>query len=77
MQHLENEIKLKYDTVYLDASLPASHFYEKRGYQTIKHKQWNMENGAVLVYEVMKKVLLNAPTSHFSGSQTRKQIGTL
>lgn len=41
MQCLENEISLKYDTVYLDASLPASHLYEKRGYQTIK--LWKME----------------------------------
>lgn len=55
MQCLENQISLKYDTVYLDASLPASHFYEKRGYQTIKHEKWNVENGKVLVYEVMMK----------------------
>lgn len=57
MQCLENEIRLKYDTVYLDASLPAGHFYEKRGYQTIKHERWNVENGVVLVYEVMEKPL--------------------
>ena len=39
MQCLENQIRLRYDTVYLDASLPASHLYEKRGYQTTKHKK--------------------------------------
>ncbi len=55
MQCLENEISLKYDTVYLDASLPASHLYEKRGYQTIRHERWNVENGRILVYEVMEK----------------------
>ncbi len=55
MQCLENEISLKYDTVYLDASLPASHLYEKRGYQTIRHERWNVKNGRVLVYEVMEK----------------------
>lgn len=59
MQCLENQIRLQYDSVYLDASLPASCFYEKRGYQTVNHKQWNVENGKILVYEVMSKSLLN------------------
>lgn len=59
MQCLENEISLKYDTVYLDASLPASRLYEKRGYQTVKHERWNVENGVILVYEVMEKSLPN------------------
>lgn len=57
MQWLENEISLQYDTVHLDASLPASHLYEKRGYQTMKHEKWNVRNGRVLVYEVMVKSL--------------------
>ncbi|MDD3142215.1 MAG: GNAT family N-acetyltransferase [Lachnospiraceae bacterium] len=57
MQCLETQISLQYDTVYLDASLPASHLYEKRGYQTIKHEKWNVENGIILVYEVMEKKL--------------------
>ena len=55
MQVLENEIALHYDTVYLDASLPASHMYEGRGYVTVKHDKWEVENGAVLVYEIMQK----------------------
>jgi len=59
MQCLENEISLKYDTVYLDASLPASRLYETRGYQTVKHERWNVENGRILVYEVMVKSLPN------------------
>lgn len=63
MQCLENEISLKYDTVYLDASLPASHLYEKRGYQTVKHERRNVENGVILVYEVMAKSLPNISTS--------------
>ncbi len=58
MQCLENQISLNYDTVYLDASLPAAHLYEKRGYRTIKHEKWNVENGKILVYEVMEKKLL-------------------
>ena len=57
MQCLENEIASKYDKAVLDASLPASMMYEKRGYKTIKHEKWNVENGAVLVYEIMEKNL--------------------
>lgn len=63
MQCLEAEIGKKYDTVYLDASLPASHLYEKRGYKTVKHEKWNVENGVVLVYEVMEKPLSGSSTS--------------
>lgn len=55
MQCLENEIGLKHEKVYLDASLPASHLYEQRGYKTIKHEKWDVENGVILVYEVMEK----------------------
>ena len=55
MECLENKISLEYDSVYLDASLPASHLYETRGYQTIKHDRQNVENGVILVYEVMEK----------------------
>lgn len=62
MQCLENEIRKKHDTAYLDASLPASHLYEKRGYQTVKHEKWDVENGRVLVYEIMAKLLPNTST---------------
>lgn len=62
MQCLENEICLHYDTVYLDASLPASHLYEKRGYHTIEHKRYAVENGKILVYEVMEKPLPRSST---------------
>ena len=58
MKCLEEEISLEYDIVYLNASLPASHLYESRGYKTIKHDRWNVANEAVLVYEVMEKTLL-------------------
>ena len=57
MQCLEEEIGLHSDTVCLDASLPASHLYEKRGYKTIKHERHNVANGVVLVYEIMEKRL--------------------
>lgn len=62
MQCLEKEISGKYDTAYLDASLPASHFYEKRGYQTLRHDKWNVENKRVLVYEIMAKPLPHTTT---------------
>lgn len=57
MECLEREIGLQYDTVNLDASLPACCLYEKRGYKTVKHERWNVENGVVLVYEIMEKRL--------------------
>lgn len=63
MQCLENEIGLKYDTVNLDASLPASHLYEKRGYKTIRHDRWPVENGVILVYEIMEKPLAKTTTN--------------
>lgn len=55
MQCLEKQIGTEYASVYLDASLPAVHLYEKRGYKTIKHEKWPVENGVVLEYEVMEK----------------------
>uniref|UniRef100_UPI00405667AE GNAT family N-acetyltransferase n=1 Tax=Acetatifactor sp. TaxID=1872090 RepID=UPI00405667AE len=63
MQCLENDISAQYDVAYLDASLPASHLYEMRGYKAIKHEKWNVANGVVLVYEIMEKHLPNAKTS--------------
>lgn len=57
MQMLENEIALQHEYVCLDASLPASHMYEKRGYITKKHAKWICENDVVLVYEIMQKKL--------------------
>lgn len=57
MQCLEDTISKKYNAVLLDASLPASHLYEQRGYHTIRHEKWNVENDVVLVYEVMEKEL--------------------
>ena len=57
MQCLENEIALNYEKAILDVSLPAITLYEKLGYRTVKHEKWNVENGAVLVYEIMEKSL--------------------
>lgn len=63
MQCLDEIISTTYDSVYLDASLPASHLYERRGYKTIEHNKWNVENGRVLVYEIMEKRLHKSNTS--------------
>lgn len=55
MQNLEDVIALNYDSVCLDASLPACHLYEKRGYKTIRHERVSVENDVMLVFEVMEK----------------------
>lgn len=57
IQNLELEIAKRYDTVCLDSSLPASIFYEKSGYKTVRHERCLVENNAVLVYEIMEKKL--------------------
>lgn len=57
MECLEHKIAQTFDTVCLDASLPACTLYEKRGYITKKHCKLTVENDAVLVYEVMEKKL--------------------
>lgn len=55
MEQLEMLIGAAYEKAELDASLPACNLYEKRGYKTVKHAKWNVENGVVLVYEIMEK----------------------
>lgn len=57
MQCLEEKITQEYETAELDASLPACMLYEKRGYKTVTHGKCPVENGVVLVYEVMEKKL--------------------
>ena len=55
MNELEKEISKNYNNTYLDASLPAIRLYEKLDYITKEHCSWEVENNAVLVYEVMEK----------------------
>ncbi len=77
MQCLENIIAENYDSVYLDASLPASHMYEQRGYKTIEHAKWNVGNGVVLVYEVMEKLLPKTETKiNYEGRKFVPQTNT-
>lgn len=59
MNWLEEEISKIHKKAFLDASLPASHMYEKRGYVTIEHCNWEVDNGVILVYDVMEKELFN------------------
>lgn len=60
MQRMEDEIAELYECSYLDASLPACIFYEKLGYKSVRHERFELENGAVLVYDIMEKLLTKA-----------------
>lgn len=62
MNQLERFIGENYLVAVLDASLPASHLYEKRGYCTVEHCKYEVENGIILVYEVMEKSLVHNET---------------
>lgn len=57
MDCLEGEIAKKHDTAVLDASLPAASLYEHRGYKTVGHGVYELENDVKLVYEIMEKNL--------------------
>lgn len=57
MNCLENEISKHYEVACLDSSLPASSLYEHRGYMTVKHEKYILDNEVVLVYEIMEKQL--------------------
>ena len=57
IKQLENEIKKKFDTAVLDASLPAVMLYEKLGYKTVNHNKYPLNNDVTLIYEVMKRKL--------------------
>ena len=57
MNQLEELIKKQYDTIDIDASLPACRLYQKLGYKTVDHGIWECKNGVIQVYEIMKKEL--------------------
>ncbi len=59
INHLEAEIAKNYDTVELDASLAAVMLYEHRGYKTVGHGKYDLENGVILVFEKMSKNFMN------------------
>ena len=60
MNCLEAEIAQKHDLAILDASLPAVCLYEHRGYKTVGHGIYKLENDVKLVYEIMEKKLKNS-----------------
>ncbi len=64
MEKLEQEAAQYTSAVQLDASLPACRMYERRGYRTLRHDQWVMEGGTVLVYEIMEKSLHSKGAQH-------------
>lgn len=57
MDFLEAEIMKKHDVSVLDASLSAVCLYEHRGYKTVRHGIYELENDVKLVYEIMEKKL--------------------
>ncbi len=57
MDCLEKTISYQFPKAILDASLPASHLYAARGYKTVEHCKYPVENDVILVYEVMEKSL--------------------
>lgn len=59
MDRLEEEIGSKYNSVHLDASLPACRLYEHRGYRTVSHEKLPVDNDVVLIYEIMEKQIVH------------------
>lgn len=57
MNCLETEIAKNFEKAILDASLPAACLYENRGYKTVGHGIFELENDVKLVYEIMEKEL--------------------
>ena len=57
MNCLETVIAKNFEKAILDASLPAACLYENRGYKTVGHGIFELENDVKLVYEIMEKEL--------------------
>lgn len=51
----ENRVAKQFDTVIVDASLPAKSLYLKRGYRETAYHRLLTENGDYLCYDVMEK----------------------
>ncbi|GHV41373.1 hypothetical protein FACS189490_08140 [Clostridia bacterium] len=77
MQQLEDRIGEEYDEVLLDSSLCAVRLYEKRGYHTVSHEKLAAENGAMLVYIIMKKDLPHTATAiNYEGKRFASKANT-
>lgn len=55
MDYLEKEIIKDYSYVNIDASLPATEFYRKRGYELLRQAEHSVANGKLLSYSIMRK----------------------
>ena len=55
MDYLEKEIIKDYSYVNIDASLPATEFYRKRGYELFRQEEHPVANGKLLSYSIMRK----------------------
>lgn len=58
MDFLEQKIIKENGAAWLDSSLPAGKFYHSRGYVTKEHREYALDNGKILEYEVMRKTEL-------------------
>ncbi len=77
MNCLEKEISENHSNAVLDASLPACHLYEKRGYETVEHCKHTVENDVILVYEVMEKALaLNSSSINYNGRKFTPSVNS-
>lgn len=54
---MTNDVQNVLHTAILDASLSAACLYEHRGYKTVGHGIYELENDVKLVYEIMEKKL--------------------
>ena len=57
IHELEILIAQGFDHALIDASLPAVRMYEHLGYKTLRHESMELQNGVVLVYDIMRKDL--------------------
>lgn len=58
MDFLEQKTIKENGEAWLDSSLPAGKFYYSRGYVTKEHREYTLDNGKILEYEVMQKTEL-------------------
>lgn len=61
LEFAENQIAAHYDTIRLDASLPAKNIYLRRGYKETESHSISTENGDYLCYDVMERHIVNSP----------------
>ena len=55
MDHLEEALFNEYDYCDLDASLPATIFYEHREYRTVERRNHDIGDGEEMIYEIIRK----------------------